>query len=156
MAKQLPRCELLKSQPLTQAAASHRRNGADDDNIYLTGLPREANATACAEALWELHGACPARWHCHSQNKIVNGRVGRARTRVDVISRSRTGGQQDKWAQDHSGPLQAETVLSLAQCLAKYITGAQYMCAGLMHVSKRAETEINPALHLPHLHHFLS
>lgn len=60
MAKQLPRCELLKSQPLTEAAASRQQNGADGENIYLTGLPREANAIARADALWELHRACPA------------------------------------------------------------------------------------------------
>lgn len=60
MAKQLPRCELLKSQPLTEAAASHQQNGADGENICLTGLPGAAKAIARAEALWERHGACPA------------------------------------------------------------------------------------------------
>lgn len=59
-----------------------------------------ANAAARAEALWELHRACPARFHCNPQNKIVSGRVGRARRRADVISRSRTGGRRDKWVQD--------------------------------------------------------
>lgn len=60
MAKQLPRCELLKSQLLTEAAASHQQNGADGENIHLTELPREANATACTDVLWELHRACLA------------------------------------------------------------------------------------------------
>lgn len=54
MAKQLPRCDLLKSQPLTQAAASHRQNRADDDNVYLIRLPKEANTTTCAQTLWEV------------------------------------------------------------------------------------------------------
>lgn len=45
--KQLPRCELLKSQPLTQAAAFPGQNGADDANVYLMGAVERAEGTAC-------------------------------------------------------------------------------------------------------------
>lgn len=124
---------LLKSQPLTQAAASHRQNGADDALVYLTGLPGEAKAAACATALGEPRGACPGRWPCRS-HKIASGRAGRARPRADIISRSRTGSREDTWGQDQGGACGRGQLCpqSLAQGSAKYTVGAQSVCVGLM------------------------
>ena len=63
MAEQLLCCELLKSQSLTQAAASHRQNGADDANVYLTEKQKELRAHkrfgSCIEPTQEI-------WHSHS------------------------------------------------------------------------------------------
>jgi hypothetical protein len=77
VAKQLPHCELLKSQPLTKAAASHQQNRADDDNVYLIGLPTEASALACTEHFGNCV-ASPVRWH-YSQNKIVSKKGGQGK-----------------------------------------------------------------------------
>lgn len=63
MTEELPRCELLKSQSLTQAPASHRQNGRTGLVMLMPTpqggglLPREAKGAACTQALRELHGA---------------------------------------------------------------------------------------------------
>ena len=118
MAEQLPRCELLKSQPLTQAAASHRQNGADGENVYLTGLPREASLPG------EVTVSCPER--------DSDWKVGRARTRVTSSLGEGPGAEKTNGART-TVVLVGRRLLfvhccvprSLARGLAKYTVGAQ-------------------------------